>query len=379
MSSIDYLKFLLKKTDEEREEDMDLEEAYLTQAGIIPRQRTIDPKQYDKLTEGQKMQFFNPHKTYDSDDKYKAIDKLKALLNKDAMSKLSRFNPNKIIHTRRDPKIGRKSPKDLKGTKTDVPTYNTSSGQREATLLGNTRIPVQQEEKRNRFNERHNVERPSKVPYKKRVRDWHKDTQKPTSFKENILQPRKPDKHDRDFEDKIERRDTKPYSFDHDVHTEFITMPSGRKEPKETKIDMLREHQQDREQEKQRKINEGTDYNHRKYGHWNKVLTSNPSRSTGKLRRTIDNKKLMEQVKDKENKREAKRWKEEDPDRIYVNQSAINKLKALLAKEGETNSGEKSHIEDKERQEKETQTPENLIPWSRLKREFDDETHEDPY
>ena len=58
---------------------------------------------------------------------------------------------------------------------------------------------------------------------------------------------------------------------------------------------------------------------------------------------------------------------------------AIDKLKALLAKEGETNSGEKSHIEDKERQEKETKTPENLIPWSRLKREFDDETHEDPY
>lgn len=58
---------------------------------------------------------------------------------------------------------------------------------------------------------------------------------------------------------------------------------------------------------------------------------------------------------------------------------AINKLKALLAKEGETNSGEKSHIEDKERQEKETKTPENLLTWSRLKREFDDETHEDPY
>jgi hypothetical protein len=83
MSSIDYLKFLLKKTDKERKEDMDLEEAYLTQAGVIPRQRTIDPKQYDKLTEGQKMQFFNPHKTYDSDDKYKAIDKLKALLAKE--------------------------------------------------------------------------------------------------------------------------------------------------------------------------------------------------------------------------------------------------------------------------------------------------------
>ena len=62
---------------------MNLEEAYLTQAGVIPRQRTIDPKQYDKLTEEQKMQFFNPHKTYDSDDKYKAIDKLKALLAKE--------------------------------------------------------------------------------------------------------------------------------------------------------------------------------------------------------------------------------------------------------------------------------------------------------
>lgn len=296
--------------------------------------------------------------------KRKAINKLKAILNKDAMSKLSRFNPNKIIHTRRDPKIGRKSPKDLKGTKTDVPTYNTSSGQREATLLGNTRIPVQQEEKINRFNERYNVERPSKVPYKKRLQDWHKDTQKPTSFKENILQPRKPDKHDRDFEDRIERRDTKPYSFDHDIHTEFITMPSGRKVPKEAKIDMLREHQQDREQEKQRKINEGTDYNHRKYGHGNKILTSNPSRSTGKLRRTVDNKKLMEQVKDKENKREAKRWKEEDPDRVYVNQSAIDKLKAMsllsiTLKEGETNSGEKSHIKDSKRKEKETQTPDN--------------------
>ena len=484
MSSIDYLKFLLKehkKTDKERKEDMDLEEAYLTQAGVIPRQRTIDPKQYDKLSEGQKMQFFNPHKTYDSDDKYKAIDKLKAilnkgkfgkgikdirviqdkcincgkkmsgdvsasigskeykegrqcknckkqekqnydtvstydlindpeyqrqraefierrsrgenvgnfkfkkprnksidklksLLNKDAMSELSRFDPKKVKHKRRDAKIGRKFPKDLKGTKTDVPTYNTSSGQREATLLGNTRIPVQQEKKISNVNERYNVERPSKVPYKKRVRDWHKDTQKPTSFKENVLQPRKPDKHDRDFEDRIERRDTKPYGFDHDVHTEFITMPSGRKEPKQAKIDMLRENQQDREQEKQRKINEGKDYNHRKYGHWDKILTSNPA--TRKLRRTVDNKKLMEQVKDKENKREAKRWKKEDPDRVYVNQSAINKLKALLAKEGETNSGEKSNIEDEERKEKESTTPANYYPNFR-KYDLDDRDPED--
>lgn len=83
MSSIDYLKFLLKKTDEERKEEMDLNEAHLTAQGIIPKQRTIDPELYDKLTEGQKMQFFNPHKTYDSDDKYKAIDKLKSLLAKE--------------------------------------------------------------------------------------------------------------------------------------------------------------------------------------------------------------------------------------------------------------------------------------------------------
>lgn len=61
-------------------ESVDDEEAYLTAMGKIPRQRTISPEAYDKLTEEQKLQFFNPHKTYDSDDKHKSINKLKALL-----------------------------------------------------------------------------------------------------------------------------------------------------------------------------------------------------------------------------------------------------------------------------------------------------------
>lgn len=76
MTAINKLKALLKKTKEE----VDDEEAYLTAMGKIPRQKTISPEAYDKLTENQKMQFFNPHKTYDSDDKHKSINKLKALL-----------------------------------------------------------------------------------------------------------------------------------------------------------------------------------------------------------------------------------------------------------------------------------------------------------
>ena len=61
MTAINKLKALLKKTKEE----VDDEEAYLTAMGKIPRQKTISPEAYDKLTENQKMQFFNPHKTYD--------------------------------------------------------------------------------------------------------------------------------------------------------------------------------------------------------------------------------------------------------------------------------------------------------------------------
>jgi hypothetical protein len=82
LTAINKLKALLKKTKEE----VDDEEAYLTAMGKIPRQKTISPEAYDKLTENQKMQFFNPHKTYDSDDKHKSINKLKYLLAKEGES-----------------------------------------------------------------------------------------------------------------------------------------------------------------------------------------------------------------------------------------------------------------------------------------------------
>lgn len=83
MSSIDKLKALLNK---KTEQEIDDEEAYLIHIGKIPKQRTIDRETYDKLQEGFKHQFFNPHKTYDEDSKYKSIDKLKALLRKETNS-----------------------------------------------------------------------------------------------------------------------------------------------------------------------------------------------------------------------------------------------------------------------------------------------------
>ena len=80
MTAIDKLKALLNKTSKE---DIDAEEIYLTMLGKIPKQRTISPELYDKLSEQQKLQFFDPHKTYDTDEAHKAINKLKALLAKE--------------------------------------------------------------------------------------------------------------------------------------------------------------------------------------------------------------------------------------------------------------------------------------------------------
>ena len=68
------------KQSKESVDDLD---NYLTMIGKIPKQRTISPEAYDKLTEDQKLQFFNPHKTYDTDESHKAINKLKALLAKE--------------------------------------------------------------------------------------------------------------------------------------------------------------------------------------------------------------------------------------------------------------------------------------------------------
>ena len=71
------------KQSKESVDDLD---NYLTMIGKIPKQRTISPEAYDKLTEDQKMQFFDPHKTYDTDESHKAITKLKSLLAKEGES-----------------------------------------------------------------------------------------------------------------------------------------------------------------------------------------------------------------------------------------------------------------------------------------------------
>ena len=80
MTAIDKLKALLNK---KTEQEIDDEVAYLISMGKIPRQKTISRESYDKLTDAQKLQFFNPHKTYDTDEAHKAINKLKALLAKE--------------------------------------------------------------------------------------------------------------------------------------------------------------------------------------------------------------------------------------------------------------------------------------------------------
>ena len=80
MTAIDKLKALLNK---KTEQEIDDEEAYLTMIGEIPKQRTTTPEAYDKMREEEKLQFFNPHKTYDTDESHKAITKLKSLLAKE--------------------------------------------------------------------------------------------------------------------------------------------------------------------------------------------------------------------------------------------------------------------------------------------------------
>ena len=80
MTAIDKLKALLNK---KTEQEIDDEEAYLTMIGEIPKQRTTTPEAYDKMRDEEKLQFFDPHKTYDTDEAHKAINKLKALLAKE--------------------------------------------------------------------------------------------------------------------------------------------------------------------------------------------------------------------------------------------------------------------------------------------------------
>jgi len=100
MSSIDYLKFLLKKTDEEREQAMNDEENILISEGKIPRPKAVDVKTYLKhpdffahegnFTPVEIEQISNmPKDRYhedEEDDKKKAINKLKALLRKETNS-----------------------------------------------------------------------------------------------------------------------------------------------------------------------------------------------------------------------------------------------------------------------------------------------------